>query len=215
LRSPALCAASCGAVLSYCEGMDRSLLAGDDARIRSRYELAETVTPDATADEPTVDTAGRLLDTGIEGVVYGRAVSNVDHRGSLTEVVNFDHGFWDEPIVYSYVITVSPGRIKGWGMHRKQADRYFVCLGNIRVVLFDGRVKSPTHGKFAEFHFSDASRGRLLIPPGVWHADQNWGDTEAVIINFPTRPYNREHPDKYRIDPESTEIPFDFRLRDG
>jgi dTDP-4-dehydrorhamnose 3,5-epimerase len=76
-------------------------------------------------------------------------------------------------------------------------------------------VKSPTQGKVGQFHFSDASRGRLLIPPGVWHAAQNWGDTDAVLINFPTRPFNRERPDKYRIDPESGKIPFDFRLRDG
>src|SRR5450631_2758553 len=116
--------------------MDRSVLAGDEARIRSRYELAETVMPDATADEPTVDGAGRRLATGIEGVVYGRAVSHVDHRGSLTEAVNFDDDFWDEPVVYSYLVTISPCRIKGWGMHRKQADRYFVCQGKIRVVLY-------------------------------------------------------------------------------
>jgi dTDP-4-dehydrorhamnose 3,5-epimerase len=195
--------------------MDRSFLTGEDARIRSRYELAETVKPDAPADAPTVDAAGHRLSTEIEGVVYSPAISHVDHRGSLTEVVNFDDGFWDEPIVHSYLFTINPGRIKGWGMHRKQADRYFVCRGNLRIVLFDGRVKSPTHERFAQFHFADGSRGALLIPPGVWHADQNWGDTEAVVINHPTRPFDREHPDKYRIDPESNEIPFDFRLRDG
>ena len=159
--------------------------------------------------------AGRRLAAGLEGVVYARAVSHIDHRGSLTEAVNFDDPFWDEPIVYSYYVTISPGRIKGWGMHRLQADRYFVAQGELRVVLYDGRVKSPTYGRYAQFHFSDASRGRLLIPPGVWHADQNYGETDVVLVNFPTRPYDREYPDKYRIDPESGEIPFDFRLRDG
>jgi dTDP-4-dehydrorhamnose 3,5-epimerase len=195
--------------------MDRSLFDRDLARIRSRYELAGEITPDVPADLPTVDASGQRLTTEIDGVVYSRAVSHVDHRGSLTEAVNFDDGFWDEPVVYSYLFTINPGRIKGWGMHRKQADRYFVCRGDIRVVLYDGRVKSPTHEKFAQFHFSEGSRGRLLIPPGVWHADQNWGNTEAILMNFPTRPFNREQPDKYRIGPESNEIPFDFRLRDG
>jgi dTDP-4-dehydrorhamnose 3,5-epimerase len=187
----------------------------DDVRLRTRYELADEILPEAPADAPTVDHAGRRLATGIEGVVYSRAVSHVDHRGSLTEVVNFDDAFWDEPIVYSYCFTIRPGRIKGWGMHRKQADRYFLAQGSVRVVLFDGRVHSPTHGRFAEFHLSEAARGRLLIPPGVWHADQNWGDTEAVLINFPTRPFDREQPDKHRIAPASGEIPFDFTLPDG
>jgi dTDP-4-dehydrorhamnose 3,5-epimerase len=189
--------------------------ATDDARIRLRYELAGLVEPQAPADPPTVDAAGRRLGTGIEGVLYSRAVSHVDHRGSLTEAVNFDDPFWDEPIVYSYYVTISPGRIKGWGMHLRQADRYFVAQGNMRVVLFDGRVNSPTHRQFAQFHFTEATRGRLLIPPGVWHADQNWGDTDVVLVNFPTRPYDRENPDKYRIDPASDTIPFDFVLGDG
>jgi hypothetical protein len=34
-------------------------------------------------------------------------------------------------------------------------------------------------------------------------------------MNFPTRPYDRDTPDKYRIDPASDEIPFDFTLRDS
>ena len=52
-------------------------------------------------------------------------------------------------------------------------------------------------------------------PPGVWHADQNIGGTEAAIIDFPTQPFDRAKPDKYRIDPHGGEIPFDFTLRDG
>jgi dTDP-4-dehydrorhamnose 3,5-epimerase len=187
----------------------------DETRIRLRYQFAEVVEPKAHVDAPTVDAAGRRIDTGLAGVVYERAVSHVDHRGSLTEAVNFDDPFWDEPIVYSYCVTISPGRIKGWGMHLKQADRYFVAQGRMRVVLFDGRVNSHTHGQFAQFHFTEATRGRLLIPPGVWHADQNWGDTDVVLVNFPTRPYDRESPDKYRIDPASDTISFDFALRDG
>ena len=53
------------------------------------------------------------------------------------------------------------------------------------------------------------------IPPGVWHADQNFGSSEAMVMNFPTRPYNRAHPDKHRLDPHSNAIPFDWALRDG
>jgi dTDP-4-dehydrorhamnose 3,5-epimerase len=144
-----------------------------------------------------------------------RSLSHVDHRGSLTEVVDFDDPSWEEPVVYSYCFTIRPGRIKGWGMHRRQADRYFLAQGSVRIVLFDGRVASPTYGRFAEFHFSDAARGRLLILPGVWHADQNWGETEAVMLNFPTRPFDHRRPDKHRIDPASGAIPFDFALPDG
>jgi dTDP-4-dehydrorhamnose 3,5-epimerase len=186
-----------------------------DPAIAERYELARHVEPEADKDVPTVDAAGRRLTTGIEGVKYVRLTPQVDHRGSLTEVVNFDGDFWDEPVVYSYCFTIRPGRIKAWGMHRKQADRYFLAAGSIRVVLYDGRVDSPTYERFAQFNLTEDARALLLIPPGVWHGDQNWGDREAVMVNFPTRPFRREDPDKYRIDPHSDRIPFDWSLPDS
>jgi len=172
------------------------------------------VIPGGARDVPTVSAGGRRL-SEIEGVVVAPAVVQADHRGALMEAVNFDHPFWEEPVVYAYVFTVAPGRIKGWGMHKRQADRYVALAGRLRVVLYDGRPDSPTFQQFAEFYFADESPGFLRIPPGVWHADQNVGEVPCRVINFPTRPYDRDAPDKYRIDPASGEIPFDFTLRDG
>jgi dTDP-4-dehydrorhamnose 3,5-epimerase len=100
-------------------------------------------------------------------------------------------------------------------MHDLQTDRYFVVSGSVRVVLFDGRDDSPTSGSFVEVNFTDRTPGLVKIPPGVWHADQNWGETEAHVINFPTRAYDPDNPDKYRIDPHGDAIPFDWSIRDG
>jgi dTDP-4-dehydrorhamnose 3,5-epimerase len=172
------------------------------------------VLPYAARDVASVGADGAPL-ISIAGVRLVRLVPFVDHRGSIVEVVNFDAPFWQEPIVHVYQITILPGRIKGWGMHRLQADRYFLGHGPVRVVLHDGRVESPTHGRFAEFHFSEEAPGLLYIPPGVWHADQNTGDRRTLIVNFPTRAYDRANPDKYRIDPHSGAIQFDWTLRDG
>jgi dTDP-4-dehydrorhamnose 3,5-epimerase len=179
-----------------------------------RYALAQDVQPPAQQDAPTVDRDGRLVRAPIEGVRFVRLTSHVDHRGSLTEAVNFDNDFWDEPVVYSYCITIRPGRIKGWGMHEKQADRYFIASGHVRVVLYDGRTKSPTFESFGEYHLTEEARALLLIPPGVWHGAQNYMQHDAVIMNFPTRPFDREDPDKYRIDVHSGVIPFDWTLPD-
>jgi dTDP-4-dehydrorhamnose 3,5-epimerase len=38
---------------------------------------------------------------------------------------------------------------------------------------------------------------------------------EAHILNFPTRPYNPDQPDKFRIDPHDNTIPYDWSIRDG
>jgi dTDP-4-dehydrorhamnose 3,5-epimerase len=172
------------------------------------------VVPSGARDAPTVDADGRRR-PGLEGVVTAPAVLHADHRGTLMEAVNFEDPFWDEPVVYAYSFTVAPGRIKGWGMHRRQFDRYLALAGRLRVVLYDGRPASTTFGQFTEFFFADEAPGFLRIPPGVWHADQNVGEVPCRVINFPTRPYDRDAPDKYRIDPASGKIPFDFTLRDG
>jgi dTDP-4-dehydrorhamnose 3,5-epimerase len=164
------------------------------------------VTPEAERDVPQ----GR-----IEGVELFRVTPYVDHRGSLTEVVNFDHPFWREEVVYAYCFTIAPGRIKGWGMHKLQSDRYFLVRGSVRTVLYDGREGSSTLERYEVHNLTAANSGLLLIPPGVWHASQNWGEDEAAVMNFPTRPFDRETPDKYRIDPHSGEIPFDWSLPDG
>jgi len=172
------------------------------------------VVPEGVRDVPTVSEEGQRR-ADLEGVVVSAGVVHADHRGTLMETINFDSPFWDEPVVYGYTFTVAPGRIKGWGMHRQQTDRYAALAGPLRIVLYDGRVDSSTFECFAEFSFSDQAPGFLRIPPGVWHADQNVGDVPCRVVNFPTRPYDRDDPDKYRIDPASGEIPFDFTLRDG
>lgn len=173
----------------------------------------DEIVPDAPRDPPVAGADGGPS-IPIDGVMLRRLASIVDHRGSLLPL-ELDGPFWQAPVVHVYQFTIRPGRIKGWGMHRLQADRYFAANGRVRVVLHDGRVRSPTHGQFAEFHFSEQSPGLLYIPPGVWHADQNTGERDAVMMNFPTRAFDRLAPDKYRIDPHSGSIPFDWTLRDG
>lgn len=174
------------------------------------------IVPAGIMDEPTVDAAGRLRTTGIDGVVLRMlGPLHADHRGSLVEVIDTRNAFWADPIVYAYRFTIRPGQVKGWGMHRIQSDRYATLAGRVRVVLFDGRTNSPTYQHFAEFQFTDETPGTLLIPPGVWHADENIGDADVVIVNFPTHAYDKDRPDKYRIDVASGEIPFDWRLRDS
>jgi dTDP-4-dehydrorhamnose 3,5-epimerase len=178
-------------------------------------DLLETVARAAIRERQSVGRDGTPLPPAIDGVVVKRLGPHVDHRGSLTAVLDVRDPFWAEPVVYAYEITINPGRIKGWGMHEHQADRYLVTTGSLRVVLFDGREGSPTAGAIVQLQFGERNPGLVLIPPGVWHADQNWGDTVARIVNFPTRAYDPETPDKHRIDPHGGVIPFDWTLRDG
>lgn len=155
------------------------------------------------------------MGTAIDGVLLHRLSPLADHRGSLARVLDTRDPFWSEPIVYAYEVMIRPGRIKGWGMHELQTDRYFLGCGQVRVALYDGRSDSASFERVEQFFFTETTPGLLLIPPGVWHADQNWGETDARLINFPTRAYDHANPDKFRIDPHSGQIPFDWELHDG
>jgi dTDP-4-dehydrorhamnose 3,5-epimerase len=164
----------------------------------------------ARTDEP--DT---VMARNIAGVRVERLLGYHDQRGSLVPFLDFTKAFWDEPIVHGYEFTIRPGRIKGWGMHRRQADRYFVQTGDLRIVLYDGREGSPTRGNFCQFWFAGNGRMLLYIPQGVWHATQNWGTTLGCIVNFGTARFDPADPDKARIDPHGGVIPFDWSIGDG
>ena len=90
----------------------------------------------------------------------------------------------------------------------KNIDRLFINQGHVKVVLFDGRQESPTHGRICEIHCGDARPAMLVIPIGVWHGLQNLGSTDALMLNFPSRAYNYEDPDHYRLPFDTTEIPY-------
>jgi len=156
-----------------------------------------------------------VMSRNIAGVRIERPAGYHDQRGSLVPFMDFQKPFWTEPIVHAYEFTIRPGRIKGWGMHRRQADRYFIQTGDLRVALFDGRADSPTKGSYCQFWFTGGGYGLLYIPTGVWHATQNWGTTLGRIVNFGTVRFDPADPDKARIDPHSGEIRFDWELHDG
>lgn len=155
-----------------------------------------------------------IMASRIAGVQILRIPGYHDHRGSMYPLV-FHPPFWTEPVVHGYIFTIRAGRIKGWGMHRRQADRYFSVSGSLRTALYDDREDSPDRGNVCEFYFTPESPGLLYIPPGVWHATQNWGSDLGRILNFPTAVFDPAEPDKERLEPETPRIPFDWRLKDS
>lgn len=95
-------------------------------------------------------------------------------------------------------------------VHRFQDDRLFFAHGVFRVALFDDRPESPTFRMLNVFVMSHRNRGTVIIPKGVFHALKNIGEDDAFFFNLPTRPYNHEDPDKFRLPLKNDLIPFDF-----
>ena len=164
----------------------------------------QTVTPDGRSVKPT-----------IAGVSVRPAVTQQDERGTLAEIYSPAWGFDDLPLVYAYLVTVRPGRVKGWAMHERHVDRYFFAAGVMKLVLYDGRPESPTHGLVSELFFSDLNRSLVSVPPGVYHAVENVGPGDAMLFNLPSEPYDHADPDKLLLPLDNDLIPYRFQRPRG
>jgi dTDP-4-dehydrorhamnose 3,5-epimerase len=162
---------------------------------------------DMRQDTATVSPEGERLAPLPEGVTFRDVVTHVDDRGTVCEMYDERWDWHPDPLVFSYMFTIRPGRAKGWGLHKRHEDRYFILAGELEVVLYDEREASSTYGLVATIVLSEHRRRLMNIPAGVWHADRNIGDRDALVVNFPTIPYDHADPDKYRLPLDTDRIP--------
>lgn len=137
-----------------------------------------------------------------------------DERGWLMEILRSDEPFFRQ-FGQVYVTTCYPGVVKAWHYHKIQADYITVVRGMAKIVLFDGREDSPTHGEVNEFFVGEKNPLLIKVPPLVWHGFKAVGGTETMLLNCPTEPYNYQTPDEYREDPFSDRVPYDWGLKHG
>jgi dTDP-4-dehydrorhamnose 3,5-epimerase len=163
----------------------------------------------------TVTVNGARVAPIIHGVRIHQQVTQQDERGSVTEVYSPFWNFDDVPLVFLYTVAVRPGKVKGWAVHYEQIDRYFFYEGTLKLVLYDDRSDSPTHGMINELYFSEANRSLVMVPPHVYHAVHNVGSTDGLMINFPSHPYRHADPDKYTLPLQNDLIPYKFEASLG
>lgn len=148
----------------------------------------------------------------IDGVRV-RALKQIhDERGYLMEMLRSD---WPEFDTFAqcYVTIAHPGVVKGWHYHKLQTDHFVVVQGKAKIVLYDGREASPTKGAVNEFFSSEQTPQLIKIPPLVVHGFKAVGGGDAYVVNFPTRLYDYEKPDEYRIAQDSPDVPYAWDLK--
>lgn len=166
--------------------------------------------PTPTQDKQTVTPAGDSVEKLPAGVSFHDVTTHVDGRGAVCELFDPRWGWHNDPLVFAYCFTIRPGIIKGWGIHKEHDDRYFILFGEMEVVLYDERPDSATKGLVSKIVLSEFRRRLMNIPAGIWHADRNLGNKDAVVINFPTTQYNHSAPDKFRLPLDTNHIPHKF-----
>ena len=123
----------------------------------------------------------------IEGVIVRPLSRHTDSRGWLTELFRDDElpeGF--RPAM-GYLSTTRPGVARGPHEHREQADCFCFLSGAFRLTLWENR---PGQSSFKEVLLVGEDNPLfVIIPPGVVHAYENVGETDAFVLNFPDRLY--------------------------
>jgi dTDP-4-dehydrorhamnose 3,5-epimerase len=150
----------------------------------------------------------------IEGVMIKKLKVIPDERGRLMEILRLDDEMFKK-FGQVYMTTAYPGVVKGWHYHKKQFDNMAVVKGMMKIVLYDGRLDSSTHGEINEFFAGEHNPLLIHIPPYVYHGFKCVSQEEAVVVNTPTEAYDYSEPDEFRVHPHDNDIPYEWDRKDG
>jgi dTDP-4-dehydrorhamnose 3,5-epimerase len=150
----------------------------------------------------------------IDGVKIKKLRVIPDERGRLMEILRRDDELFQN-FGQVYMTTTYPGVVKAWHRHEKQTDNIACVAGMIKMALYDGRTDSPTFKEVNEFYLGVHNPMLVQVPAGIYHGWMCVSQEEALIVNLPTETYNYEHPDEQRLDPHTSDIPYDWKRKDG
>ena len=150
----------------------------------------------------------------IHGVITKLLKVIPDERGRLMEILRNDDDIFGG-FGQVYMTTTYPGAVKAWHYHKKQDDHITCVKGMLKLVIYDSRKESPTYGEINEFFIGDYNPMLVKVPKMIYHGWKCISEEEAIVVNVPTEPYDRETPDEHRLDPHINDIPYTWERKDG
>jgi dTDP-4-dehydrorhamnose 3,5-epimerase len=146
----------------------------------------------------------------IEGVSIIPLRQIPDERGRIMHMLRSDDPHFEQ-FGEIYFSTVYPGVVKGWHLHKRMKLNYAVISGTIKLVLYDDREDSSTHGEVQEITLGEGNYALVIIPAMVWNGFKGVGVVPAIVANCATIPHD---PDEIvRMDPFDNHIPYDWALK--
>lgn len=140
----------------------------------------------------------------IEGVEFVDLPHFVDDGGSFIEVARLTdgqhdwlHGVEARQVSYS---EMSPGVVKGFHLHLKQDDVWFIPPSSrMLVVLHDTRESSASKGKTMRLVLGAGKAKLVKIPKGVAHGLKNIDDETGFVFYFVSQQFDKADPDEHRL----------------
>ena len=103
-----------------------------------------------------------------------------------------------------------PGVVKGWHVHQRMTVNNAVIVGRAKLVLYDGRLASPTKGDIMELFIGEDNYCLVQIPPGIANGYKAYGDKLVIMANCATEPHDPA--EISYIDSVDNDIPYDWSL---
>jgi dTDP-4-dehydrorhamnose 3,5-epimerase len=145
----------------------------------------------------------------IEGVIIQTLKQVNDKRGSVLHMLKNDSSLFKQ-FGEVYFSEIHSGLVKAWKQHKKQSQNLAVPLGLIRLVIYDDRLNSNSHGKIVEYKIGRPEYYRLVhIPPMLWYGFQGIGDQTSMIANCTDRSHDPEEMESLSAD--ATQIPYQWK----
>ncbi|MEO5574996.1 MAG: dTDP-4-dehydrorhamnose 3,5-epimerase family protein [Gaiellaceae bacterium] len=148
----------------------------------------------------------------IDGVKIVPLRQIVDERGKIMHMLKATDphfvGFGE-----IYFSTAWPGAVKAWHIHTRMTVNNAVLSGRAKLVLYDQRENSPTHGEVQEVFLGEDNYVLVQIPPGIANGYKAYGDKQVILANAASMPHDPE--EMLRVDPFDNDIPYDWSLRHG
>lgn len=141
----------------------------------------------------------------IEGVKIIQLRNHVGEDGDFSEVLRIAQSGEVEGVPGFKIAQINrtkvyPGTIKGWHLHLKQNDLWYVLASShVLVGLWDIRKASPTKGIHMRLAMGGGNSHLLFIPKGVAHGAANVSDKKAEIFYFVDQKFDFNNPDEKRL----------------
>lgn len=151
------------------------------------------------------------LRSEIEGVVITPLRQIADERGVVLHMLRNDAADFQR-FGECYFSEVAPGAVKAWKRHNEQTQNLAVPVGRMRLVIYDNRAGSFTHGhlQILELGRPDVY-ARVRVPPGLWYGFACLSDTPALLVNCADMPHAPAESEQMPMDTEL--IPYSWGIR--
>lgn len=134
-----------------------------------------------------------------------------DERGAVMHGIRSDDILNDFGEVYFKKLYKDV--INGWHVHEKLILNYICVYGMVKLVLYDMRKDSPSYKQIQEIFIGEDNYCLVHIPAGIANGMKALCPPYSIICNVASEPHDPNI--KYlRIDPNSGEIPYNWKRKD-